>query len=168
MIGFLKTNEIYYKENVQLSELSGMNVQGLLPIVAYPNSMSQLANLYIEVVRRNITYDILAGLTNTYLSNGYFRDIVIMTTKVKEKIRENEDRVWVGCGYSLTKISNEFSREGIAGYEGFVGIPGTIGAAAINNSGAFNSSMSKVVLGLQLSFSMVSSIFLPTAFLRQR
>jgi UDP-N-acetylmuramate dehydrogenase len=60
------------------------------------------------------------------------------------------DSLICSYGCNLTKVSRYCISNGIAGYEGFIGIPGTIGAAAINNSGAFSSEMSKVVKYLEV------------------
>lgn len=147
---FLTTHTILFKENMPLSKLTGMNIQGTLPVVAYPDSISKLSELYLFVISKKYSYDVLGGLSNTYLSNNYYRDIVIITTRVRDLNRRGDGNFRVGCGYNLTKLSKEFSNQGISGYEGFIGIPGTVGAAAINNSGAFNSSMSKVVRDIEV------------------
>lgn len=149
MRDFLMQKQIPYKESVMIGQLTGMNQKGILPLVVYPDSINKLKNLMIEIWKRGISYDILGGLSNTYLCESYYRDIVIITTYVRDYIHQYKS-ILIGCGYNLTKLSNELSNEGIAGYEGFIGIPGTVGAAAINNSGAFTSSMSKVVLGILL------------------
>ena len=150
MIEFLKQKDISYKENMPLAKLTGMNVQGLLPVVAYPDTIEKLSALYKFVVSRGRSYEVLGGLSNTYLPNNYCRDIVIVTTRVRTLEKVNEENICVGCGYNLTKLSRELSTKSITGYEGFIGIPGTVGAAAINNSSAFNSSMSKVVVSVDI------------------
>lgn len=150
MIKFLKQKNISYKENMPLRKLTGMNVQGVLPIVAYPDTIEKLSALYQFVASRGGSYDVLGGLSNTYLSDKYCRDIIIVTTKVRDFEKVDEENIRVGCGYNLTKLSRELSAKSITGYEGFIGIPGTVGAAAINNSGAFNSSMSKAVVSVDI------------------
>ena len=125
-----------------------MNQAGTIPLVAQPNNIQHLVNLY-RVVNHNFSYEILGTITNTYIAEGITRDIIIVTTKVKD-IEKQEGQVVVGCGYSLTKIASDLSEEGLTGYEGLVGIPGTVGAAAINNSGAFSSDMAHVVREVQI------------------
>lgn len=149
MITFLKNNQIPYKEHIPLSEFTGMNQMGILPLIVYPKKIEQLKTIYLKIINSKLSFDILGGITNTYLSNNYQRDIIIVTTKLKG-IEKSDETIWVECGYSLTKIARKLSSEGITGYEGFIGIPGTIGAAAINNSGAFNSNISNVVKKVRL------------------
>lgn len=151
MKDFLIKHDIAFREDVALCVLTGMTVNGTLPLVAYPDSITKLEALYNEVLRRKCTYDVLGGLSNTYLSNRYRRDIVIITTRVREITEDSDGLMWVGCGYNLTKLAREMCSNGITGYEGFIGIPGTVGAAVINNSGAFNSSIAKVVTAVKIS-----------------
>lgn len=146
---FLEQNGIIYKEKIPLQKISGMNQKGILPLIAYPDSVEKLKVLVREIFKRELSYDIFGGLTNTYLCESYKRDIVVITTKVQD-LTDNGDSICVGCGYNLTKLSKTLANKGISGYEGFIGIPGTVGAAAINNSGAFSSSMSKVVIGIHV------------------
>jgi UDP-N-acetylmuramate dehydrogenase len=136
--------EIDFEENVLVGKLTAMNQNSILPIVVKPNSVLKLKELIKYCIKQRILFDILGGLTNTYLCESYYKDIVIITTRVCD-IERYAGSVSCGCGVNLTKFSKECVYNGIAGYEGFIGIPGTIGAAAINNSGAFNSSMSKVI-----------------------
>lgn len=141
---YLTRNSIEYKTDVKLSALTGMNQDGVIPLLVFPSTINQLIDLYKLIKAHKLTVDILGGISNTYLSSSYYRDIVVKTTKLNN-VLYSENSVTVECGCSLTKISKELSSKGYSDYEGFVGIPGTVGAAAINNSGAFNSSMHKVV-----------------------
>lgn len=145
MKSFLTSAAINFKEHVSLRDLTHMNVSGSLPLVAFPQNIEQLKQIYTQANKRKLQYDVLGSLSNTYLPNNYSRELVIMTTHVKDVKEHPDGGVEVGCGYNLTKIARELSSRGVTGYEGLVGIPGTVGAAAINNSGAFNASMSKVV-----------------------
>lgn len=132
-------------------QLTGMNSTKILPLVVWPSTQSQLVDLCKSIAFANDkTYDILGGVTNTYLCESFQRDIVILTTKLN-RIFTNQSTtnvVNVECGCNLTKIAKQMVNEGYLGYEGLVGIPGTVGGAAINNSGAFGCEMSNVVRGV--------------------
>lgn len=141
---FLNDNNIPFTESVLLSRFTGMNLKGTIPIVAKPTSTVSLIALYGFLLSSNYSYEIVGCLTNTYLCESFYRDIIIQTTHICE-YTDKGDTVEVSCGYNLTKLAKKLSSEGIAGYEGFIGIPGTVGAAVINNSGAFNSCMENVV-----------------------
>ena len=53
--------------------------------------------------------------------------------------------VIVGAGYSLQKLAVTVCKMGLSGLEFATGIPGTIGGACFNNSGAYNSDMGYIV-----------------------
>ncbi|MGN0235331.1 MAG: FAD-binding protein [Paludibacteraceae bacterium] len=54
------------------------------------------------------------------------------------------------AGQAMTKLSRMCMERGIAGYEGFVNLPGTIGGAVVNNSGCYGSVMEDVVRQVEL------------------
>ena len=144
---FLNHHGIAFKEQVPIALLTGMGQDGRLPLVVYPNSVEQLTDMLQEVLKRNFSFDVFGGLTNTYLCSNYQRAVIIITSQVKD-ISFGDGKLMVGCGYNLTKLARELCKKGIAGYDGLIGIPGTVGAAAINNSSAFETSLSKVVRSL--------------------
>lgn len=146
---FLKDKTIPYRKDVPLRQLTGMSLSGLLPYVAQPINVEMLKELYLYVLDNGVSYELAGGLTNTYLCSGFERDIIIQTTKVQD-LSFTDKTVEVGCGYPLTKLSRMLSDKGITGYEGFIGIPGTVGGAAINNSSAFGSVMADVVLEVKI------------------
>lgn len=142
---FLEINGIDYNVEVAKQSLTGMMSKEILPIVSYPNTLHKFKSLMSYLTENSFSYEVIGALTNTYLAEGFRRDILIKTTKMKGvKYGENE-AVIAECGCNLTKLSREFSAQAIAGYEGLVGIPGTVGGAVVNNSGGFGSSMDKVV-----------------------
>lgn len=149
IIDFLKLKKILYKEQVSLSSFTGMNIVGCLPIVAYPDSLEKLSDLYRFLLSSSYTYEIVGGMSNTYFCSGLRRDIIVKTIKCTF-LEKKQNSIKVGCGYSLTKFSREMASSGIFGYEGLVGIPGTVGAAAINNSGAFGYEMSQVIKEIEI------------------
>lgn len=156
---FLEENNIPYSVDEPLHKVTGMNLPGKISILARPINVCQLSLLYNYIIENQISYEILGGLSNTYLCSFFDRDIVVRTINVKEIIRGDKE-ICVGCGCNLTQLSKELSREGVAGFEGLIGIPGTVGAAAINNSGAFDSVMSDLVKGVTIITKQGVELFL--------
>lgn len=140
---------IAYKKDMPINLLTGMNQTGVIPLVAYPSSFQQMIDLCNILVKKNLSWEILGGMTNTYLCESFKRDIVVSTRKFNRANQSEGGILTVDSGCNLTSISKHLVEKGIIGYEGLVGIPGTVGAAAINNSGAFGCEMSHVVKGIQ-------------------
>ena len=141
----LALNEIEYDVDLAKQSLTGMVSNDILPIVAYPDTMQKFKSLMSYVANNGVAYEVVGALTNTYLADGFCRDIVVKTTKLKGISQKENGAIIAECGCNLTKISRDLSDHGITGYEGLVGIPGTVGGAVVNNSGGFDSSMDKVV-----------------------
>lgn len=148
MKNFLEQEKIPYKSSVPIHSLTHMSQQGTLPLVVYPQNRDHLLKLCKEIYQRELTFEFLGGLTNTYLCDFFTRDIVIVTNGVKD-ICKADTTISVDCGFNLTHLSKQLVEYGVKGYEGLIGIPGTVGAACINNSGAFGCEMSEVVIGCE-------------------
>lgn len=141
---------IPFQENVPIRQLTGINQQGVLPLVAMPHTCEQMCQLCVYVTAQRLTYEIIGGATNTYFCEGFMRDIVILTRQLNHITFHADGSFTVGCGYGLSKLSKQMVDRGYAGFEGLAGIPGTIGAAVINNSGAFGCEMKDVVWQCQV------------------
>jgi UDP-N-acetylmuramate dehydrogenase len=141
---FLALSKIEFKIDVLLSDLTKINSEAKCDFFCKPDSLGELKQILTFCTTHKITFDIIGNLTNVYFSNCYHTDLLISTLGVKEVVYK-DGTIICSCGVNLSKFSRDCITKGIAGYEGFVGIPGTIGAAAINNSGAFQSTMSNVV-----------------------
>lgn len=141
---------ISYKEYESLSRFTGMNVKGVIPLIAYPVTCEQLLYLCRYIASNKLTYEIIGSATNTYFCEGFTRDIVIVVRHLSTIDFHDDGSFTVESGYNLTKLSKQMVLKGYVGFEGLVGIPGTIGAAVINNSGAFGCDMGNIVKECQL------------------
>ena len=140
---YLNENSFEFASNVDLKQLTGVN-GGTCSYFGKPKSFEQYLGLLKFSIRNKLSFEVVGNLTNTFFLQSYNPKLIISTIQVNEMTTENE-YLLCSCGCNLTKVSRYCVSNGISGYEGFIGIPGTIGAAAINNSGAFSSEMSKVV-----------------------
>ena len=52
------------------------------------------------------------------------------------------------CGAPISSLSKSLVDKGYLGFYGFVNLPGTIGAAAVNNSGCFGCTISDLVISI--------------------
>lgn len=136
---------IPFQEDVPIRQLTGINQSGILPLVAMPHTCEQMRQLCEYVMAEQLTYEIIGGVTNTYFREGFTRDVVILTRQLNHIAFHADGSFTAECGYGLSKLSKQMVDRGYAGFEGLAGIPGTVGAAVINNSGAFGCEMKDVV-----------------------
>ena len=146
---FLNENNIKYRSNVLLQDITKLSEGRKCKYFCQPISLKQLKILLSYCITQQIDFEVVGSLTNTYFLKKYKPFLIISTLKVTEILVEN-NYIVCSCGYNLFKLSNYCVNNGIAGYEGFFGIPGTVGAAAINNSGAFQSEMANVVTSVSI------------------
>jgi UDP-N-acetylmuramate dehydrogenase len=74
--------------------------------------------------------------------------------------------VWAESGTSFAALARNLARDGYAGVEWACGIPGTLGGAAVYNAGAYEGSLSDVLLAVTLLDGANERRHLPVAELR--
>ncbi len=65
-------------------------------------------------------------------------------------MREGPNILTCDCGYLMTRLAKHRNRLGIDGYVGFVGLPGTVAGAAINNAGCYGSLASDKIISVEI------------------
>ncbi|MHC4182980.1 MAG: FAD-binding protein, partial [Planctomycetota bacterium] len=141
---WLDTKKIKYELNADLSRRTWIKNGGIAGLYIVPENLLQLEHNILEMTSRKMRYIVVGHTSNMFFANS-FNPPVVVTTKKINKFITTENAIISECGASLMKVSRECIRRGIAGFEGLVGIPGTVGAAAINNSGAYGCEMSRLV-----------------------
>lgn len=141
---FLEEVGIFYKENINLARKTWIKRGGIANIWVQPNDISKFENLIIWCQTNDINFEIIGSTSNCYFLNDYNPLLVISTLKLnKNYIRKNT--LVCECGFQISHLSKFCNKSGFDHYYDFIKIPGTIGAAVINNSGSGDSLMSKVV-----------------------
>lgn len=132
------------KEHVDLSLYTTYKIKAIGKYMVYPNDIDDLLNLMEFVTKHNLKYKIIGGGSNLVFENEVYDGILIHLDKFDD-IEFRDTKIRVGAGYSLMKAAMKACRLGLTGLEFATGIPGTIGGAIYNNSGAYKSDMGYVV-----------------------
>ena len=149
IIDFLQKEHIPYTENVDLKSKTWIKRGGIARIWVQPIKLSELETLVSWCQLNQIQFEVIGNTSNCYFLNDYNPELVISTLKTNQMhIASNE--IICDCGYNMTKLTKYCISHGIANFEGFIGLPGTVGGAAINNSGSYGSLISKVVKNVTL------------------
>lgn len=130
-------------ENIDLSKYTTYKLRAKGAVLVEPKNKSELMTLLKYIKDHNIPYKILGGGSNLIFANDYKGILIRLTAFDDFKIEENV--ICVGAGYPLLKLALKVSRLGYTGLEFATGIPGTVGGAIYNNSGAYGSDMGYVV-----------------------
>ena len=132
-------------KNVNLSKYTTYRVGGVAKAFVYPKNVSSLITLLKILNMNNIKYKILGNGSNLLFSDDDFDGIIIKLDEFNDVSFLSNNRIRVGAGFSLMKLSLVAAKKGLAGLEFAAGIPGTIGGAVFMNAGAYKSDMGYVV-----------------------
>ena len=151
----MKNNELFelieaanvgkVEKDVSLSKYTTYKVGGKAKVMVYPKNVDNLIKLMKLIKTHKLKYKILGNGSNVLFSDNVFDGVIIRLNELDEVEFFGRNKVRVGAGYSLMKLSLLTARKGLAGLEFASGIPGTIGGAVFMNAGAYKSDMGYVV-----------------------
>ena len=145
IIDFLKLNDVEYKENLKLGEISTVGIGGTSDFVAYPDSKERLILLLSFLKNNKIRYIVVGRMTNVLFPDEKYSGVVIRTDRISSyTIQENV--LNVDCGMTMPYLANALCKAGLSGFEGLSGIPGSIGGAIVGNAGAFGSEIADMLI----------------------
>lgn len=144
----LAIKKIKINENVNLSKFTTYRLNVNAAYVAYPENVDELIKLIKYLKDNSIKYKILGGGANLIFTKDY--DGVLIKLDHFDKLEIKDTKVTVGAGYNLIKLATKLCRMGLTGIEFATGIPGTVGGAIFNNSGAYKSDMGYIVESIKV------------------
>ena len=139
----LDIKKIKINENVNLSKYTTYRLDVNASYMAYPENTKELIKLITYLKDNNIKYKVLGGGANLIFTKDY--DGVLIKLDHFDKLKIDDTKVTVGAGYNLIKLATKLCKMGLTGIEFATGIPGTVGGAIFNNSGAYKSDMGYIV-----------------------
>ena len=113
--------------------------------MAYPADVSELIKLLKLLKSRNVKYKILGNGSNLLFSDKEYDGFLIKLNSFDTLTFFGNNKIKVGAGYSLIKLSLMAAKKGLTGLEFASGIPGTVGGAVFMNAGAYKSDMGYVI-----------------------
>lgn len=142
----LKIGKIY--NDVPLKNLTSYKLSGIAKKVIIPSNIEELINLIKYVKENKLKYKLIGSGSNL-IFDGDYDGILIKLEKI-DHCTIKGTKITVGSGYLLQKLAIKTCKLGLTGLEFATGIPGTVGGACANNSGAYNSDMGYVVASLKV------------------
>lgn len=136
----IKCKKIY---DIELQKYTSYKMKGKAKVLVIPDNEKELISLLKLIKEKKYKYKILGGGSNLIFDGDY--DGILIKLDKFDKLEINNTKITVGSGYNLMKLALKLSRLGLTGIEFATGIPGTVGGAIINNSGAYKSDMGYIV-----------------------
>ena len=112
--------------------------------IVFPSNINELKEALNIIKNYNEKFFIIGNGSNVILPD-YYDGVIIKLEKFND-CKISEDYVYVECGYMINKLALDLVNMGYSGLEWATGIPGTIGGCVYNNAGAYNSSMSEILI----------------------
>lgn len=137
------------EEDVFLSKYTTYKVGGLAKCVIYPKDISKLVQLIKLIKKYNVKYKVIGNGSNLLFSDKRFDGVIIKLNNL-DKLEIVGNKMIVGAGYSLMKLSLVAMNNSLTGLEFAAGIPATVGGAIFMNAGAYKSDMGYVVKGVKV------------------
>ena len=134
-----------------LATLTTMRVGGIPHTFLAPTTTAQLVDTVRDVWQSGENWILLAGGSNTVASDREFEGTVIhIATRGVERIpHPSAVRLRVQAGESWDGLVAYAVRNGWSGIESLAGIPGSVGAAPVQNIGAYGQELSSTLVAVE-------------------
>jgi UDP-N-acetylmuramate dehydrogenase len=126
---------VYFNE--PMSHHTSFRVGGPADAFAIPNDLHILKELIQGLGQRQLKFLIIGHGTNLLVKDTGFRGVIIILKKALNQIvaNSNEGSVHAMAGAPLSRLCRFAIKNGLAGMNFALGIPGTIGGAIVSNAG---------------------------------
>jgi UDP-N-acetylmuramate dehydrogenase len=127
------------RENVDISEYNTMGVAAKARYFVSAKSIEELRSILSDPTLRTVPKFMLGGGSNVLFVEDFDGLIIHMGIKGKEIVKENQEFVYlkVGAGENWHSLVIYCVEQGWGGIENLSLIPGSVGAAPIQNIGAY-------------------------------
>ena len=133
------------ERNVSLKKYTTYRCGGTAKCIVYPKNVECLTDIIRMLKREKITFKILGNGSNLLFSDKPYENVLIKLSELDNIEFFGRNKIRVGAGYSLIKLSLSAAKKGYTGLEFASGIPGTVGGAVYMNAGAYKSDMGYIV-----------------------
>ena len=142
-IDSIKSLGIRFLENVPTERISSIKAGGIAEAMIFPKTQQELFEVIKLCLNMQVPYKILGGCSNTCFSDEGFSGILISTKGLDRFEITADNFLFAECGASLSQLIRSLADRSISLSDRLFGIPGTVGGAIRNNSGAFGEEISR-------------------------
>ncbi|HVO11666.1 MAG TPA: UDP-N-acetylmuramate dehydrogenase [Vicinamibacteria bacterium] len=145
MTAALRQAAIPYRETEPLSRHTTMGVGGPAAVMAFPRTTQELQRTLQLRSELGVPHRVLGGGSNLVVADEGLDELVVNTESMKAVAIREDGQVTAEAGANLINTVVRCGRAGWGGLESAVGIPGSLGGAAVMNAGAYGFSISDVL-----------------------
>ncbi len=146
-----------------MADYTSFGIGGPADVMAFPVDENDLKEILSFAVSKKFPFIIMGLGTNLLVRDGGYRGIVInMREGLKDIIwQDGNATAIVGAGVRTPVFAAQCAEHGLTGMEFAASIPGSMGGAAVMNSGAYGRDMSYVMDGVEVMSRKGAKKFLP-------
>lgn len=133
---WLLLHNIPFQRQISLKSKTWIKRGGMVDFWITPENKQQLAALVYFLYQNKVLFEVVGSTSNLYFYNNYNPKYVISTIRLNT-YSIDDDLIICDCGTLISRLATDCIERGIPGYEGFSGLPGTVGGAVYNNSSCF-------------------------------
>ncbi len=130
--------------DVSLKKYTTYKLDTICALMISPKNVEDLVTILKIVREHNLKYKIIGNGSNLIFATEKYDGVLIKLDKFADLDR-NRNRLIVGAGYNLIKLTMKAAAFELTGLEFAAGIPGTVGGAVYMNAGAYKSDMGYIV-----------------------
>jgi UDP-N-acetylmuramate dehydrogenase len=124
-------------DNPDLRGHTYVGIGGPTPLLLEPRTREELVEVMLALRAAGLAFRILGGGSNLLIDDAGVEEIVVGTRRLNRlfHIVGDETRLGVEAGVSTARFVSTCRNFGLRGAECLIGIPGTVGGAAVMNAG---------------------------------
>jgi UDP-N-acetylmuramate dehydrogenase len=134
-----------FRENEPLARHTSMGVGGPAAVMAFPRSAEELRKTLRIRGELAAPHRVLGGGSNLVVADEGLDELVVNTREAQAVLVGDDGVVSAEAGANMIRTVVRCCRAGWRGLESAVGIPGSVGGAAVMNAGAYGFSISDVL-----------------------
>jgi UDP-N-acetylmuramate dehydrogenase len=145
LVTTLRDAGVPWREQEPLSQHTSMGVGGPAAVMAFPRTSDELRRTLALRAELGVPHRVLGGGSNLVVADEGLAELVVNTRGAQQVVVADDGRVRAEGGANLIRTVVRCARAGWAGLQSAVGIPGSVGGAAVMNAGAYGFSISDVM-----------------------
>ncbi len=146
---FLAKEDVEYKRNVSLKELSSVKIGGKADCVIYPDTIEKLVLTIENLVFNNYKWKIVGRMTNLLVTCDFYDGALISTARLN-RVNSLSTCLCAECGISYSSFFLKARSIGYLPDAELYGIPGSIGGMIYSNAGAYGREISDSIINVSV------------------
>ena len=132
--------------NESFKTLTTIGCGGNIKVLYYPSGTDELSKAFKYIKDNNLKYFIIGNGSNTLASDSDYEGIVISLKEMKHNFTVSDSMITVSANYPTIRLAYELGALRLGDLSFLGGIPGTVGGAIYNNSGAYNDNIKNHII----------------------